>query len=40
MPIKGLDSDLGDGPLAIHQVEKVVLEDRIWDAIEKRLGRK
>jgi hypothetical protein len=25
MPIKGLDSDLGDGPLAIHQVEKLVL---------------
>ena len=25
MPIKGLDSDLGDGPLAIHQVEQRVL---------------
>ena len=25
MPIKGLDGDLGDGPLAIHQVEKLVL---------------
>ncbi len=24
----------------INRFDKVVLEDRIWDAIEKRLGRK